>query len=122
MLLSFAFVHVHQFLLRTLVCHAPLRHYLIFQLTCYLPRASFLSHFYFQHHPNTHIHIIGNSKKALQVLNELSIDKMTPKHKNTNVISGILSLCDQLPITISTEHVYSHQNQNTPKTLLPKAI
>lgn len=48
---------------------------------------------------------------------------MTPRHKNADVLSALLKICDHLPIRLETIHVKGHQDQSTSAiSLSPEAI
>ena len=70
----------------------------------------------------SHIHIIGDNEKALEALETWTVDKVTPNKKNADIVSAVLKLRDSLPITISTEHVYSHQDEAIPYDKLPPSV
>ena len=72
--------------------------------------------------PSASIEIICDNEKALHVFSNWSCDKMTPKHKNADILSALLRLRDTLPIKFKTTHVYSHQDKEIPEHLLPPKV
>ena len=57
--------------------------------------------------------IYCDSKSVISVMNNWMTVKMTPKHKNTDIISAALKLRDAIPIDIHFKHVFGHQDRMT---------
>ena len=72
--------------------------------------------------PNANLHIVCDNEKALEVVDEWTMSKMTPNHNNANIVSNVLSVRDSLGIQITTEHVYGHQDHSKPIHLLPPQV
>ena len=51
-----------------------------------------------------------DSKNVITVLENWQTLKMTPKHKNADIISAGLKLRDTIPIDLYFQHVYGHQD------------
>ena len=46
--------------------------------------------------------------------------RMTPSHKNADLMSACLRLRDSLPININWKHIYGHQDESIPYHMLPR--
>ena len=68
------------------------------------------------------IHIIGDNERALEVLDTWTVDKLNPNHKNADILSALLKLRDKIPVTITIQHVHSHQDDTTPVENLPPEV
>lgn len=63
-----------------------------------------------------------DNENALLILDTWSIDKLSSRHKNADIISAVLRLRDTLPIQITTERIPSHQDKLTPVAQLPPEV
>ena len=57
--------------------------------------------------------IYCDSKSVISVMNNWMTVKMTPKHKNADIISAALKLRDAIPIDIHFKGVFGHQDRMT---------
>ena len=53
-----------------------------------------------------------DNKSALKVISQWQLAKVNPRKKNADIISACIKLRDKLPITITCQHVYAHQDTN----------
>ena len=63
-----------------------------------------------------------DNNRILQIAEEWISSKMTPKHKNADILSAIIKTRDRLPIRIEYVHVKAHQDDETPINLLPPEV
>ena len=64
------------------------------------------------------ITIYCDHKASIDAVSNWTVDRVTPKTKNTDLVSAVLSIRDTLPIKIHCIHVYGHQDEQTPIHLL----
>ena len=55
---------------------------------------------------------------AVNIINEWTLLKMTPRHKNADIVSACLAIKGNLTIKIQCCHIYGHQDRNIPYHLL----
>ena len=75
-----------------------------------------------EHLTTNKVHLVCDNESVLQIFSEWSTDRMTPRHKNADVISAVLKLRDKLKITFTVEHVYGHQDSITHIDNLPPIV